>query len=141
MDRKSRMVLSAILKCQLDESEDVYVDYDNKRFLTVSDGTTPANKIISVPFKMSDGEVRSVLENLSGKDYIRIRDKLSEYVCATHSGVVFPSVRLRNILRTAVFSFLIPSAVAYVTSAFSHYVEHGTHLHTAILEWILSFCR
>lgn len=139
MDRKSRKVLQAILKCQLDESEFVYVDYDHMRFLTVSDGSTPANKIHSVPFGMSGGEVRSILSQLQDLGHVRFGDTFSEYVAATHTGVVFPSVRRKEILKTILFSFLLPLAVSYTTSAFSHYVEYGTHLHTAILEWLLSF--
>lgn len=139
LDRKSRKVLRAILKCQLDESEFVFVDYDHLRFLTVSDSTTPADKIRSAPFGMSCGEVRSILDDLSQNDYIRFGNAFCEHVTATHSGVIFPSVRRKEILKTAVGSFLIPLVVSYITSAFSHYVEYGTHLHTAILEWLFSF--
>lgn len=139
LDRKSRHVLRAILKCQLDESEFVYVDYDHMRFLTVSDGSTPSDKIRSVSFGMSPGEVRSILRLLQELGHIQFGDAFSEYVSATHAGVTFPAARRKEILKTAVCSFLIPLVVSYITSAFSHYVEYGTHLHTVILDWLLSF--
>lgn len=87
------------------------MDYENHCFKTVSDASFPDRKILTIPFKMSDGSVRSVLGYLSEKNLVS--QSFSGSFSLTHAGFVFLSDQRQSFCR-GVLSTLITEGVLYL---------------------------
>lgn len=135
---KSLYVLSLLCRSQNAKGSDIFVSYDNMCFYQVSDAGTYRSDVPFSKFKYPEAEMITILESLEQEGMIKRIHPDFKYLRITHTGAEFFQTKFLSAALALLLSVLIPAAVSYATCSFTYYIETGSRLWPAVLEWFRS---
>lgn len=102
-------LMSSLLKLAGSDDDEIWIDFENKRFVKVRDASEP---IISVPFPKREPSVYGLVKLLYEEDFISSHNPDLEYFSLTYKAFYYNQFRKEDYRNTFKKSVLIPFFVA-----------------------------
>lgn len=116
MIRSSYRLLKVLLKIVSKDDDEIWIDWENKKFEKVHDATTPD---ASRPFPSKEPSVSGLLTNLKEEGYIKI-DANQEYCSLTYKALYYKQIRHKERIHYFLKSIFVPIVLSLITSVIAN---------------------
>lgn len=111
MIRNSYHLLMSLKTLVSSDTDEVWIDYENEKFVKVHDASEPEN---SIPFPRNEPSVKGLLKNLSSEGFLVFDGE--EYFSLTYKALYYSQIIRQERVQYFICSIFVPIILSFVTT-------------------------